>query len=280
MTETGRKIIEKLDEWKMREGNLPRLLELYRGMVEIQSQVRGQIKPLELDMDDKTISHLISSGKPLVEFNDIAIDWNLFFTAFLQISQLIKSYPELSAENFIELRDGSDLKELTRSWFNNETMTESQISMIVHVALKPFLEACRDAVIGSFNIEQWRRGYCPVCGGMPDIAFLEKENGAKWLLCSRCDARWIFQRLECPYCGNNDQDTLAYFTDDQELYRLYVCERCNSYIKAIDLRKTEDEVILPLERYFTIDLDSQAQSKGYSIRGRAVIGGNTVSNPI
>ena len=58
---------------------------------------------------------------------------------------------------------------------------------------------------------------------------------------------------------------LAHFTDDEEsnLYRLYICEQCNTYIKAIDLRRTAAEALLPLERVMTINMDKQGQEKGY-----------------
>ena len=85
------------------------------------------------------------------------------------------------------------------------------------------------------------------------------------MLCSRCDAEWLFLRLECPYCGTQNQEALAHFTYEEEphLYRLYVCEECHTYIKAIDLRCTDAEVLLPLERVMTLDMDKQGQEKGY-----------------
>ena len=66
----------------------------------------------------------------------------------------------------------------------------------------------------------------------------------------------------------NFEDTLlieedGYFADDEDLYRLYVCEQCHKYIKTIDLRHTESEILLPLERVLTLDMDRQAQEKGY-----------------
>ena len=85
--------------------------------------------------------------------------------------------------------------------------------------------------------------------------------GLRGLLCSRCDAEWLFQRLQCPYCGTQNQAALAYFTDDEGVYRLYVCEQCHKYIKTIDLRHTESEVLV--ERVLTLDMDRQAQEKGY-----------------
>ncbi len=114
----------------------------------------------------------------------------------------------------------------------------------------------------------WRRGYCPICGGKPNFAFLDKERGARWLLCSRCDAQWLFQ-----HCGTQDQNALAYFSSDDGLYRLYVCEQCKSYVKAIGLRQTEAEILLPLERVLTADMDRQAQEKGYISGGTSTVSG-------
>jgi FdhE protein len=89
------------------------------------------------------------------------------------------------------------------------------------------------------------------------------EEGARWLVCGRCDAEWRFQRLECPFCGTRDQGNLAYFSGGQGLYRLYVCEECKGYIKAIDLRHSQSEVLLPLEWIGTLDMDRQACELGY-----------------
>jgi FdhE protein len=111
--------------------------------------------------------------------------------------------------------------------------------------------------------EKWRKGYCPICGGLPDFAFLDKEAGARWLMCSRCDYQWLFKRLECPYCGSQDPDTISYYSDDNQLYRVYVCEQCKRYLKSIDLRQAEGDVLLPLERIVTSDLDVQARNNGY-----------------
>jgi hypothetical protein len=120
-------------------------------------------------------------------------------------------------------------------------------------------EALSDVV----NQGVWRQRICPICGGKPDFAFLDKERGGRWLLCSRCDMEWLFQRLQCPYCGTQGQKALSYFTNDQGLYRLYTCEECRSYIKAMDLRKTQAEALLPLERILTAQLDRQAVGAGY-----------------
>ena len=65
------------------------------------------------------------------------------------------------------------------------------------------------------------------------------------------------------YCGNQDQNTLAYFIDDKGLYCQYVCEQRHTYIKTIDLRRAESDVLLTPERMVTLDIDKQGQEKGY-----------------
>ena len=47
------------------------------------------------------------------------------------------------------------------------------------------------------------------------------------------------------------------------MYRLYTCDECKCYIKAIDLRKAGTDVLLPLERVMTLDMDRQAVEAGY-----------------
>ncbi len=139
------------------------------------------------------------------------------------------------------------------------------LGSVIAATLKPFLSAYARLLLPEMNQELWRRRYCPICGGRPNFAYLDKERGARWLVCSRCDAEWLFVRLECPYCGTQNQAALAYFTDEEEscLYRLYVCGECRTYIKAIDLRRTGSEILLPFERVITLDMDRQAQEAGY-----------------
>ena len=74
---------------------------------------------------------------------------------------------------------------------------------------------------------------------------------------------WLFQRLDCPFCHNTDQKTLSFQTDEKGIYRLYVCEKCKHYLKAVDLRKAESDLNFSLEAIITADLDLQARESGY-----------------
>ncbi len=275
---TDSKILKMLEERQGKDGALPRSLEFYRGLLRIQSEARSRFGIPRLGLSEEAISNRIERGAPLLGFDDLSIDWALLRNIFEEVTITFADYPELFGKLPKSLREPKSHpslpKKVVRAWFGGARLPSTiavddvneylLLEAIIQAALSPFLISHCEALLGFVKQEQWCRGYCPICGGNPDFAFLDKERGARWLLCSRCDAEWLFRRLECPYCGTQDQGALAYFTDDEGLYRLYVCERCQHYLKAIDLRQAGGEVLLPLERFLTLDIDIQAHKNGFS----------------
>ncbi len=274
---TESEILKRLEEWEGKEGPLPKSLEFYRRLLGIQSEARLRVGVPSLSLSDGVIINQLTCGSPLLRFEDLSLDWSLLWDIFEEVTTLCTDYLEVLGKVTENLRDSNSclayLKEATEAWFEGGqlpprislgSLKGAILEFIIQAALRPFLLNHCQALLSLVNQEHWRRGYCPICGGSPDFAFLDNESGARWLLCSRCDARWLFQRLECPYCGTQEPETLSYFTDDEGLYRLYVCEQCRHYLKAIDLRRAKYEVLLPLERFLTLDLDIQAHKDGYT----------------
>ena len=133
----------------------------------------------------------------------------------------------------------------------------------IDLALQPYLEWTAKQVMPHVEQESWKRGYCPACGGAPDFAVLVEETGARHLLCSRCRSQWLYKRLQCPFCNNTDHTKLLYYPSEDEVYRLYVCQVCKHYLKAIDLRKATHRVVLAVEPLLTVAMDLAAQEQGY-----------------
>jgi FdhE protein len=133
----------------------------------------------------------------------------------------------------------------------------------VDLALKPYLEWAAGQVLPYVAHERWKRGYCPACGGAPDFATLDAETGARHLLCSRCNSQWRYRRLGCPFCSTIDHARLVYYPSKDGVYRLYVCQECQRYLKTIDLRQAGRTVLLPVERITTVAMDMAARQEGY-----------------
>ncbi|MBQ9537308.1 MAG: formate dehydrogenase accessory protein FdhE [Desulfovibrionaceae bacterium] len=108
----------------------------------------------------------------------------------------------------------------------------------------------------------WQQGYCPVCGSLPTIAWLDKAviderntyllggGGRKHLHCGLCGANWRFLRLACPVCGIAESKQIEILTCDEDSHgeSLHWCAKCNSYLPTVDLR----------ERIAIPNLDAQA----------------------
>ena len=269
-------LLRKLEARGKAEGTLPELLEFYHRLLQIQYSAEQRLDTPKVNLDSEVVSRRLEQGLPILRFAELHLDWAYLKEIFTQVKDLFTEYQQLF--KMVPETAGSAqyspswLKKAIKAWLegaglpigDGNDLAEHHLADMLQATLKPFLSAYRKALLPSVNQEKWRRVYCPVCGGTPDFALLDKERGSRWLICSRCDAEWLFQRLECPYCGTKDQNALAYFTDEGGLYRLYVCEQCKHYIKTIDRRLTESEFLLPLERLFTLSMDAQAQEQGYS----------------
>jgi FdhE protein len=132
-------------------------------------------------------------------------------------------------------------------------------------AWKPFLKSQALALAQDPDVDwaAWTKGYCPICGGMPLLAYLE-EGGRRSGTCSVCEFSWSIPRFVCPYCESTEQQKFRYFFSEKEKgLRLEVCEACNHYWKIIDLREWTVEPFPVLDDLVTTHLDLWAKNKGY-----------------
>jgi len=131
------------------------------------------------------------------------------------------------------------------------------------MALKPSLNALREAVGERIQKETWNYGYCPLCGSSPDMASLD-DQGKRILHCELCGSEWRYPRLKCPFCENSEPKELGYFvSEEEEGFRVDFCKKCKVYIKTIDMRVVESPAPLELENIITLHLDMLAHEQGF-----------------
>ena len=270
---TLERIIQKLDELEKEEGKLPELMQFYHRILQIQAGVGNQLEKPSPGLTGDTATERLGQGKALLQASEFTFDWTLFQNTLREVTDVFSEFShffDLTPETFRESPPEQLVsRDSIEAWYVGEDLppagaiSQDIIRELIHAAVRPFLMNYAGTLIGFVEQENWRRNYCPICGGNADFAYLEPENGARWLLCSRCDTEWLYRRLQCPYCQNQDQNGLFFYSDDDEVYRLYVCEKCKHYLKTIDLRKTKSETNVSLERLLTYELDAQAREYGY-----------------
>jgi len=107
---------------------------------------------------------------------------------------------------------------------------------------------------------------CPVCTGKPQVGVLREEGhgGKRSLVCSLCLTEWVFRRILCPGCGEEEFAKLPSYTATQfEHVRVEACDTCKRYIKTVDL--TKNGLAVPIvDELATIPLSLWAQENGYT----------------
>jgi FdhE protein len=140
------------------------------------------------------------------------------------------------------------------------------LAFVLEIPLKTALEHLSSSLPPE-RFEDWKEGYCPVCGSRAGMAELSGEEGKRWLSCSACFFRWPYPRIQCPYCGNTDPETLSYFTAGNGPTRVGVCRKCSRYLKTRDARIGNADVPLEAEDLSTLHLDLLAGKEGFE-RGK------------
>jgi FdhE protein len=237
--------LDAFEEAKKSNPYLAPLLDLEQDILIAMGETREKLPPVSgRKVSSKKVKEKVNQGKSLIDPSDLAVDESIFAELREKIGQiLIKHRPDLKAKADDE---GSEVADF-----------------ITQNALRPFLEKEAAALLPKIDQTLWLRPYCPICGGKPDFAILERDVGARHLICSRCNTQWLYKRLECPFCGTEDVSNLSYYASEDKVYRLYICEACKHYLKAIDLRETGKDPVIPVERVVTLDMDIAAQEKGY-----------------
>ena len=128
---------------------------------------------------------------------------------------------------------------------------------------QPFMEY-RASQAGPIAAEV--RSTCPFCGSKPVVAVLrgEGDGGKRSLVCSLCSVEWIFRRILCPSCNEEDREKLPVLSAAEfDHIRIEACDSCRTYIKCIDL--TKDGLAVPIvDDIAPVALDLWAEENGYT----------------
>ena len=106
---------------------------------------------------------------------------------------------------------------------------------------------------------------CSVCNGLPQLSILrpEGEGGARWLQCSFCLREWLFRRLVCLWCGEEDKEKLPRYSAPELAHvALSACDTCKRYVKLIDMTK-EGRAVPLVDEAAVAALDVWAAKNGY-----------------
>jgi len=255
------------------------VLELFKDVATEQYLMRSKIKTAPVEIEKENLAARMREGFPLVEKQALTLDIPSVTRLFKRLCKLLSHHKKASADceqithalnnkkiDLLELFKQIDLdnKEYITDLSKKIGVKDGVLEFVARNSLRPIFEAYAENLKDSVDQEIWWRGYCPICGSGPFLAEFKNE-GARFLLCSSCGYEWRFMRLKCPFCENDDHERLGYFYTEKEekTYRVDVCEKCERYIKTVDIRDQGEDIIPVIEDVGTFHLDILAQKAGY-----------------
>lgn len=178
---------------------------------------------------------------------------------------LVNEDDEILKKRLNDLFLGKDLGDVFKA---NGYENPALLKLVLSYTIKPFLQAFARSMEDVFPKDQWKMGYCPICGHEPSIARLSRdENGRRYLVCIICETQWLFNRVACPHCLEKDPDKLGYFRiegeDKLKGYKVNFCRSCKGYIKILD----EREGVFLNEHFFLTDIDTSLLDYAASNQG-------------
>jgi len=283
MAATLRKSLKTIEDYKLTNPIYTDLLDILAEILILREEYRKNMTSPIFSVEEKLIPGKMEGGLPLIDLAGQKYDLarpKEYFYALISIAE--KRLPA-EAHKFLDvIRDEQfDWETIIRASFNpaaEDTLGKELksadahdeqldlIDLFIEESLRPELEVIAEQYAAAIEQSEWTEGYCPICGKEPKIGEIrEREDGRRYLFCHQCGCKWHFHRIKCPFCGNEEQHSLAYFAvEGEESHRVDVCNKCRRYIKIVELPKSSEDVNLDVEDIATLHLDMLAYEEGYN----------------
>lgn len=253
------------------------ILTFYEKIVTKQADIRPSIEIPSFELEGELKNLQTKEGFPLINKEDFILDIPSSIILFEYLCEIGKNTTDKMEADIhaIEqsMRNGTiELEELIKRHFDDNyldkitgemDLNKALLKLLIHASIKPSINVNVDRLKDRLDLKLWSKGYCPVCGSLPQMSELRGE-GQRYFLCTFCSFKWPGERMMCPFCENRDHKDLQYFyAEGNEVHRVDVCNKCKQYIKTVDTRKLDYEPDLNLEDITTVHLDILTTQKGF-----------------
>jgi len=275
---------------KARHPELASAVDMHIELLELHRRIQGRVPLPPLEIDANIFQQHQMEGRPLLRFEQIPLDLTDFRLMVRQTADVLHRFDALDASEFQlvhNLGRGDQLLEVAGQWYRRvaerpaaatapmaagglpvaggATPASEPAEIVGHVlalALRPFLSRCAEVLQRRPELAGWAHAHCALCGGEPDLATLDAQ-GDRHLVCGRCQLQWRFDSIACPFCANADRSRITSFGTSDGLYRVYGCDACRRYVKAVDTRRAGRPLMPVLDAVAMLPLDAAAMQRGY-----------------
>jgi hypothetical protein len=264
--------VAELRRLKQEQPDLGSAVDLQIELLQLHRRVQPRVRLPAIPLESAHLNSLLAKG-PILQFDDLAVNWSDVRVLLRATASAMRHHDALEETDFRRAealeRDAAQLPGLIRAWYDSVRPGAAPVDSryaglepVVQQVMRPFLTRAAEAIMARLDLTAWTNGFCPLCGGEPDLAVIT-PSADRLLICARCSARWHFAQLTCPFCLNADRSRMTSFASRDGKYRLYACDVCERYLKAYDSRKASRPVMPAVDQVATLPLDAAAIQKGY-----------------
>jgi FdhE protein len=276
----AKRIRDTLDRMKANGKHLENILEAFRGLLVEQARLKAELPADVFDKIDVSDREKFGKGVPLTcreKLISIGKMWKMgaerlippMKEGFPKIREALERLQsEITVGNFDPAEALEDLNKGVPGTATESTPEQKAVKFaLIHIS-RPFVAKRAETLEPFMNGLFWERGYCPVCGSLPELSILREKEGRRWLKCGFCGHEWPFMRLACPYCETQEGGYAEIlFIEEREQERLDLCLHCRKYVGELDLRAAVKEPALDAASLGLLHLDALAQQKGFQPMG-------------
>ena len=228
-------------------------------LIEAVRRIQGRLTTPWIETTADDLRARLASGQTLLEFNQIAFDWNDVRLLTRQITDVLRRHEVIDAPTATALHAvgrSPSLPDVMKAWFEQQPIMDVEmLGEVLAWAARPYLQRTAEVLQQRVSLEAWTRRICPVCAAEPEFSVIT-PSGERQLVCGRCHVRWQFNPIACPYCGNDDRTTIKSMATPDGMYRVMICSPCGRYIKALDARKSPRPLLPYADLIATLPMDA------------------------
>lgn len=228
------------------------------------------------------IAARLNQNKPILNEDNLIIDEKELEHIFDFIFPIFKKFSYHRKEQILRLEELNDRRKFSLAnlviaqvihdkkkfaeFSNKYDVQTVLLEKIIELISSPYLELCAEFFNKKLAQFKWKQPFCPICGSMPSMAAVHEINGTRFLWCRFCDSTWSFSEMVCPFCLNNNLDSIQIiFLSNGRPVRIEACHNCKNYIKTIDELIVHQDYNLSVKYVETFYLDLLAKYYGYHL---------------
>jgi len=268
---------------RSQQPQLASAVDLHLEILEVQRRVQGRVPLPHLEITSESMQRHQASATPLLRFESIPLDLSDLRLMVRQTADVLRRYGALEEDDYRKVQSlGRDMQliDVTGQWFRSGLAQQvaavglpasnfanldgaEVIDQVLTVSMRPFLSRCAEVLQQRTELSLWTHSHCALCGGQPDFSVIT-PSAERHLICGRCELRWKWESLACPYCRNSERAKITSFATPDGQYRVYACDVCRRYLKAYDGRRASRPVMPIVDAVATLPLDAAAIQRGYA----------------